>query len=92
MYDIYKGSIILLLFIGILLVVIEVTRVSQRCPESKIIYRYIPRTFEQEQNEPVYPSDIFKTMFTQPSPWIAGLNDIDNRKIEDINKFFVSQI
>ena len=29
----------------------------------KIEYRYIPRTFEEAQNEPVFSSDIFKSMF-----------------------------
>lgn len=64
---------------------------SQQCPQPKIIYRYLPRTFEEEQNEPVYPSDIFKTMFTQDSPWVRSMNSIETRKQEAINKYFISQ-
>lgn len=29
----------------------------------KIEYRYIPRTFKEEQEEPVYASDIYSNMF-----------------------------
>ena len=61
------------------------------CPQPEIIYKYIPRTWEDEQNEPVYPSDIFKTMFTQQSPWIRSVEATDVRRKEAINKYFISQ-
>lgn len=64
---------------------------QQRQPE-KIIYRYLPRTPEQEMNQEIFPSDIFQTMFSQPSPWINSVNDLDARKGDGINKYFVSQI
>ena len=44
------------------------------------------------KNQPVYVSDIFKTMFTQPSPWVGEVNDVDTRKREQINKYFISQM
>jgi len=87
-----KFAIIFLLFIGILCVAISITKDQQKCPEQKIIYKYIPRTFEDEQNEPVYVSDIFETMFSQPSPWMVSIGNIDNKKQEQINKYFISQI
>lgn len=88
----YNNILLLLLFIGIILIVIEFTR-TKTCPESeKIVYRYIPRTFEEEQTEPAYPSDIFRTMFTQPSTWVGEINDLDTRKRESINRFFISQL
>lgn len=70
---------------------VAIVKNNQQCPPPKTIYKYIPRTFEEEQNEPVYASDIFITMFSQPSPWIKSLNDMDFRKREAINKYFVSQ-
>lgn len=70
---------------------IEITRQYTRSEnQEKIIYRYIPRTFEEEMNEPVY--DIFNTMFNQPSTWIGEVSDLDTRKREQINKFFISQM
>jgi hypothetical protein len=71
---------------------IGLTRASIETPTEKIIYRYIPRTFEEEQNEPVMISDIFKTMFSQPEPWIGNINDVDTRKKEAINKYYISQL
>ena len=58
---------------------------------SKTIYKYIPHTLEEEEESPVYVSEIFKTMFTQPSVWLNSMNDIYFRKTEDINKYFISQ-
>ena len=65
---------------------------TKETPPEKIEYRYIPRTPQQELDEPVFPSDIFATMFSQPDPWILSLNDLDTRKRESINKYFISGI
>lgn len=87
-----RSILILFLFIGMVFVIIELVRTQQQCPKQEIIYRYIPRSFDEEQLEPVYVTDIFKTMFTQASPWIGNVNDLDTRKREDINKYYVSQM
>lgn len=88
------GKLILLLslFVGIILVVIQIVIMYHTCPPSTIEYRYIPRTFEEEQNEPVFPSDIFIKMFKNPSPWISGANEVDSRMNESLNKYFISQM
>lgn len=88
----YKGILISLLFVGIIFIIVELVRSHNQCPPQKVLYKYIPRTFEEEQNQPVYVSDIFKTMFTQPSPWVAETNDVDTRKREQINKYFITQM
>jgi hypothetical protein len=87
-----KGILIFFLMIGIILVVIQISSTQQACPHQKIIYRYIPRTFEEDAMEPVYPSDIFKAMFTQPSAWNNGINDFEQRRNLDINNYFISQM
>lgn len=87
-----KGILIVLFVIGIILIIIDITKITAKCPTQKIIYRYIPRTLEEEEMEPAYVTDIFKTMFTQPSTWVGEVNDLDTRKREQINKFFVSQM
>jgi hypothetical protein len=86
-----KSLIIILIFIGILCVTISIVKHEQQCPQNQIIYKYIPRTFDEEQDEPVYVSDIFATMFSQQSPWIKSLTDVDFRRTEAINKYFASQ-
>lgn len=86
-----KFLMLLLLFIGILFTTISLVQNNIQCPEAKIVYRYLPRTFKQEQSEPVYPSDIFMTMFTQQSPWIRSIQNLDIKKQERMNKYFISQ-
>lgn len=84
--------LVICLFLGIILITISLVKYHMKCPGKEIIYRYIPRTFEEEQLEQASVSDIFKTMFTQPSPWISSILDYDRRKQENVNKFYISQI
>ena len=90
----YKSIILLLIFLGIILVSVEIVRIKAGLIEQKpkIIYRYIPRTFEEEQLDPIYISDIFETMFSQPSPWVGSIRTYDRRKQEKINGYFISQL
>jgi len=87
-----KSILLLLLIIGIILIAISISKTQQSCPPQKIVYKYVPRTFDEEQDEPVYASDIFKAMFTQPSAWNNGLLEFDRSKQDSINKYFISQM
>ncbi len=82
-----------MLIIGIILIIIyyNSSNIIGNC-EPQIIYKYIPRTLEEEETQPIYVSQIFKTMFTQPSVWINSIQDDYFRKQEDINKYFISQV
>ncbi|AYV77432.1 MAG: hypothetical protein Dasosvirus2_28 [Dasosvirus sp.] len=88
----YANVLILIIFIGIIFITINLVRTDQTCPPNKIIYRYIPRTLDEETQSPAYASDIFKSMFMEPSPWINSVDSMILRKREDINEFFISQI
>ena len=90
----YKVIITLLLFVGILFTVIDMVKIDAGLSkkEPKVIYKYIPRTFEEEQEDPVAVSDIFETMFSQPSPWVNSIRTYDIKKQENINSYFVSQL
>ena len=59
--------------------------------DKKIIYKYLPRTLEEEETEPIYVSQIFAPMFTQPSVWIDSIYEDDKRKTQLLNKYFISQ-
>lgn len=91
---IFKALIIFLIFVGVIFVAIDVIKIKAGLVEKKpqVIYRFIPRTFEEEQLYPVYPSEIFETMFSQPSPWLVSTREYDRRKQEDINKYFITQL
>jgi len=88
-----NSLIVILIFLGILLIVVEIVKInSSKNKEPQIIYRYIPRTFAEEQLDPIPVSGIFSTMFSQPSPWVNSLRIYDRRKQEKINQYFINQL
>ncbi len=91
---IHKALIALVLFFGMLLISVEIARIHAGLikQEPRVIYRYIPRTFQEEQEDPILVSDIFETMFSQPSPWVGNIRTYDRRKQDKINKYFVTQL
>lgn len=95
-FDTGKRLMIILLILcamcGFICITINLVKLNMPIPETKIIYRYIPKTFEeQQQNQPLV-SDLFKSMFTEQTPWVNSVMDYDRRKTEAINKYYVSQI
>jgi hypothetical protein len=81
-------------FIGLLLVLIDLIRTYNAPPPQKVIYRYVPRTFIEEQENPVPLDDIFYDMFNNPTPWVASV-DIERKKNdigENLNRYYISQI
>jgi hypothetical protein len=92
-----KAIVILLFIVGISLIISNFKEMNDKLNEKineepKVVYRYIPRTFEEEQMDPVLVTDIFQTMFSQPSPWIGSIRNYDRRRQEKINKYFVNQL
>lgn len=87
-----KAIIIVFLFSGIIAIIIGYINQIKVCAPSPIEYRYIPRTFEDEQNDPVRVSKLFRNLFEEPSPWLQGhrLGYI-KPNIYDINRFNISQ-
>lgn len=74
------GFNIKLLFIFILLlagvfIIIDVTKMYYKCPLNKIEYRYIPRSFSDEQDQMIPVKSIYGKMFENPSPWINSFTD-----------------
>jgi hypothetical protein len=65
--------VLLLVVIGIVFVSVSWAKSELRCPPPKIIYRYIPKhTLDVQFGNENAPSEIFKDMFLNPSPWIGG--------------------
>lgn len=75
----------MLIFVVSIMLVYEMTKINtlNKCPKPITEYRYIPRTFTEEQNEPIPIDDIFKTMFSNTSPWMMsrGIGLTDKRVI-----------
>jgi len=72
--DNIKTIIIIITLFGILLVIIDLARMTKTCPPDKVIYRFVPRTFKEEQDSPIPIKDIFGDMFANPSPWVGSIN------------------
>lgn len=75
----------ILLVIAIVFIAIGITRAEQLSKPQKETIRYIPRTLEEEQKEPVKAEKLFKTMFEQQTPWIGSFNNsniVDRRKLD----------
>lgn len=90
--NLIKGFFIITLLIGIILLAIYFILNKEEGFKQNIIYKYIPRTLKEDEQSPVYVSEIFKTMFTQPSVWIDSINRDQNRMKDKIDKFFISQM
>lgn len=88
----YKNILILIIFVGIILILIPIIKDKKDCPKNKIIYRYIPRTFNEAQDNPAFPSVIFTQMFNSVDPWISQIADTNQKKEGSTNNFFISQM
>ena len=87
--------LVLLLFVALVLMTVGYVKANHQCPPRRVEFRYVPRTFIEEQEDPTPVSDIFARLFYSSTPWIsheAGkLLPPPNLQQKDINKFFVSQ-
>jgi len=64
-----RSIVILFLLIGICLVVVGYVQSNQSCPPPVVEFRYVPRTFEEEQNLPRPVLSIFDQMFNGDDAW-----------------------
>jgi hypothetical protein len=60
--------------IGVIMVIIGYTRQYSVCPNPRIEYRYIPRTFYDEQLSSPNILKQFSSMFEDENPWIMDRN------------------
>jgi len=65
----------MLLIIGVILITMGYTRMYYSKDNSKVIYRYIPRTFQEDQDNPPPLSDLFGNMFESAEPWTGDFYD-----------------
>lgn len=84
------GLIILIILLFIIYEIVRI-RTLHKCPKPSIEYRYVPRSFKDEQEEPIPIDDIFNKMFANSSPWMVskGISltkrrqtGLDNRKMD----------
>ena len=68
-----KSIILVLALIGIILIAGGYIKNNLQCPPPKIEYRYISKTFDDDENvnTPVLSISGMYSMFEDDSPWIA---------------------
>ena len=86
-----KSLVTILTFIGIMSIMLGYVNQIGKCPPPPIEYRFVPRTFQEEQENPVKISELYNTMFTEPTPWIRGFISSPTKNSE-INRYFISQV
>ena len=67
-----KSIILLLAIVGILMVGVGFIKNNMQCPPARIEYRYVPKTFTEEQqvNTPLLSMAGVYDMFEKDSPWM----------------------
>lgn len=83
-----------MLIIGIIFVTINLTQSYSNCQKTKTVYRYVPRTFIEDQENPVPLDDIFYDMFNNPTPYVASI-DMGRRRDDigqNLNKYYITAI
>lgn len=65
-----KSIVLLLFIIGVIFIAIGYYKDNQQCPPPIVQFRYVPRTFEQEQSleQPILST--FGSMFKDNSAWM----------------------
>ena len=71
-----KSIVLILSLIGIILIAVGYVKSNLQCPPSKIEYRYIEKTFDQQQDvqTPILSLSGYANMFNNESPWFDNKN------------------
>ena len=86
-----NSIILFFIFAGILFVVVGYINAKKYCSSPEIEYRYIPRTFQEEQDNPISVSQLYHDMFNTPTTFLTRMGYVFPTKNSDINRFFISQ-
>lgn len=68
-----KSIILVLAIVGIIMIASGYIKSNLQCPPQKIEYRYISKSFEDEQDtqQPILAMQGIYNMFENDSPWIV---------------------
>jgi len=64
-----RTIVVIILIIGIIFVTIGYMENYKKCPSTKIEYRYVPRTFYDEQITSNNLKNTYSDIFNMPSVW-----------------------
>jgi hypothetical protein len=69
-----KSIVLLLAIVGLVMLGVGYVKSNLQCPPNRIEYRYVEKTFEQDQNTPAPILSIsgINSMFEDDTPWIQN--------------------
>ena len=69
-----KSIILVLLMIGIIMIGVGYVKSNMQCPPSRIEYRYVPKSFNEEQqvHTPIMEMSGMSAMFGAEDPWLTS--------------------
>ena len=76
---------LLFLLLGMFFILVGYYKFNKDCPPAKIEYRYIPRTFYNEQMSPGNVQQTFNNMFSSNTAWMNHPLGTDNSKSNSNN-------
>ena len=84
-----RSFALLLLLLGIIIIVIGVLKIKQKCPPPRIEFRFIPKSLLDEQLDPATLKNL-DTMFDNQDPWL-GLDVTKHTLNSDGNMVFSNE-
>ena len=81
-----RSIVILFLLVGIILLAVGYIKSNQACPPPVVEFRYVPRTFTQEQDVPQPVLSIFGNMFSEDSAWMQTQGYADKYTQRELNE------
>ena len=78
-----KSFSLLILMIGVIFITVGISRERDTCPPNKVEYRFVPRTFFDEQTAQIPTiSSQFSSMFQDSSAWdkSQGMSPADYKR------------
>ena len=70
---------ILILVTGIIFLIVGYNKTTNKCPPPRIEYRFLPRSFYDEQMNPVNIDNLFSDMFNGKDSWLNRINNVSNK-------------
>ena len=80
-----KSFIMILFIIGLILIFVGYSEKKHHCPETKIEYRYIPRSFYEEQVTSTNLKNLYSNIFDKPSIWSSYPFNTNERNFNSKN-------
>ena len=66
-----RSIVLFFTFIGVILITIGYVKTNMKCPPPLVKFKYIPKTFSEEQSNPLPVTNFFGKMFVTDSPWVS---------------------